>query len=158
MHRCLFLLSFSWLLLSGCSSGTSSGTDSNIRTSPLGYTAALSQKDAKDLVAAGRNHDAVLAILYRIFPNPPWAKVLTMLILEHNEKFRKEVEAKNGAAGVAIDVWGLRRPEGDVGTGQEWYQSYIEKAILPESWHRNLEMSRAAQTIAVYWTVKSRSE
>lgn len=156
MHRSLLLLGFGSLLLCGCSGGTLSGTDTIIRTSPLGYTATLGQQDAKDLVAAGRDHDAVLAILNRISPNPAWAQVLTKLILEQNEKFRKEVEAKNGPAGVAIDVWGLRRPEGDVATGLEWFQSDIEKAILPESWHKSREMSRAAQTLALYWTVKSR--
>lgn len=156
MCQRLCFLFFSVLLLCGCGGSISSGTDSTIRTSPLGYTASIGQEDAKAIIAAGRDHDAVLAILNRISPNPAWAKILTKLILEHNEKFRKEVEAKNGPAGVEIDVWGVRRPEGDVVTGLEWFQSDIEKAILPEGWHKNREMSRAAQTVAVYWTVKSR--
>jgi hypothetical protein len=144
---------FGALLLLGCSDDSKSDADA-IRTSPLGYTARLSRQDAKDLVSAGRNHDAVLAILNRISSNPDWAKVLGKLILEHNAKFRKEVESKNGAD--AIEVWGLRPPDGDVGGGPDWLQSYIEKAILPESWHKNLEMSRAAKTVALYWTVRSR--
>ena len=98
----------------------------------------------------------MLAIFHRISPTHPWAKILTKLILEHNEKFRKEVEAKNGPAGVEIEVWGLRHPEGDVGTGLEWFQSDIEKAILPADWYVGRERNRAAQTVALYWTVKSR--
>ena len=156
--RCgLIVLSLVALCQNGCSCNSSSNTDSTIRTSPLGYTASLNQQDTIDLVNAGRDHDAIVTILNRISANFPWAKVLTKLILEHNEQFRKEIETKNGSLGVVIDVWGLRKPEGDVASGTEWFQSDIEKAILPESWHKNREMSRAAQTVTLHWTVKSRN-
>jgi hypothetical protein len=116
----------------------------------------LGHDDAKELVAAGRNYDAVLAVLNRNSPNPAWAKTLGKLILDHNERFRKEVEAKNGPAGVQIEVWGLRRREDDVVTGLEWFESDIERAILPERWQQLREQGRAASTLAVYWTVKPR--
>ena len=142
--------------LCGCGGGSPSSGGSNVRTSPLGYTASLSQQDARELVAAGRNRDELDRILLRVTGGPEWAKVITKLILDHNERFRQEVEAKNGPSGVSLEVWGLQRPKHFEDTGPVWFQSDIERALLPEEWHQRIERDRAANTLAVYWEVKPR--
>ena len=155
MNRLLFLIPLSVLLLFVSSGGYLLGADSTIRTSPLGYSISLTQEDAKEFVTAGRDKNAALAIPNPIFPT----KVLDILIMHlgQNKNFKKEVEAKNGPAGVTIEVWGSDQGiwtwEGS-GRGSFWFQSDIEKRILPESWHKSREMSRAARYFVISATVK----
>ena len=155
MERCRLLVLIVGLHLSGCGGERPLPHASEYRTSPLGFSATLTEEDAGDLVSAGRDYQAIVSVLARASPGPAWTKVLAKLILERNEAFRAEIEAKNGPAGVEIDVWGARRQDGDVLTGLEWFRSDIEKSLLPDSWQKKIEQDRAATTIAVFWNVKS---
>ncbi len=117
---------------------------STIETHPLGFTASLSQEDAIGLVRAGRDIDAIRRILSRRVPQQ-WLRVLVSIVLGNNERFRKEVEAKNGPPGMNIEVWGLSVPMGfEADPVGDWIQSRIEKTILPESWHKNREIRLAS--------------
>ncbi|MFP6620395.1 MAG: hypothetical protein VB877_13695, partial [Pirellulaceae bacterium] len=115
------------------------------------------QDAANELVAAGRNLDSIRKVVVVLVPVKLWVNVIAELIFYRNESFRQQVESKNGPKGVVLEVWGIPpSATSPVPPGLKPLLTKIERAMLPDSWHQNLEKGRAVLTIPVYWTIEAR--
>jgi len=131
--------------------------ENNFVTSEFGFSANLSQDAANDLVAAGKNRDNIGKVVNVFVPKPFWVGIVVELIFLRNEQFREQVESENGPKGVVLKVWGVPPSAfNQVPRYLEPLKMKIERAILPDSWHQELEKGRAYLTLPVYWSIEAR--